>query len=265
MWIFLLTFALLAMLAFACYSFWTAETTLEKVIWAILAIFTLSAFLIVLYKWFKKSKKKLKFRTKRSHSFGNKRKSDEISYSDHSDHSNHSDHSDHSEIPASVEVLYMCATDETAELNPPKFTRMIQSLFENQPELFAHFVGMQITKVSATTCNARAADPNLVEKCGYKEGMFDVVVLEHCPIRFIDSDNDVDDVYDSVLRSPQTLTNVREVLTDAGLMIIPMAPTFKPDAITEIVKACEDGGMRQVDIIRTQKRFGLDMYIFEKV
>lgn len=170
-----------------------------------------------------------------------------------------------SSLSPTSQVLYVCATDATAALNPPKFSNALADYVfdDEQVEVVNSFLGEQVTEYDTRKCGARIEDPDLLTKCGYSVGQFRVVVLEHCPVALDD-----DSPTPGVLQFDQTFTNLHQLLTSGGLLIIPwrsstlsLSSPSDETPLNRVVDRCESFGFRRVDLYLTPR---FDLHIFQR-
>ena len=81
-------------------------------------------------------------------------------------------------------ILYLCATDATAGLRPPKLHPVVQQLYTPSPSAISfvnYFNGAYLTHSEPFRCRVNLKE-DFVTQCGYMPEQFDAVVSEYCPI-----------------------------------------------------------------------------------
>ena len=89
-----------------------------------------------------------------------------------------------SKMEASHTILYLCATNDTANLRKPKLHHVVQQIYSTSEEnsYVNHYNGESLVNdVSKNHCNVNLRD-DFVTHCGYRQGQFDAVVSEYCPV-----------------------------------------------------------------------------------
>lgn len=241
----LLMLTLLGIAVYAAWQIWTTTLDmLEKVMWWALMVMSLIASCYMLYKWIKKMRrvKRVKRMKRPSYRFLGKRKQYEMP----------------------PQVLYVCATNETARAEIPKYQHQIHHILDVE-EYDSKFVGDQVDEKTDRSCISRIESPDIISSCGYAPHSFDAVVFENCPI-LLEENEEVHPSQRSVLRYAQTLDNVHELLKHQGCLIIPMAARPNRESATQrVVDRCEEQGFTLHDILMSNRKVGgWNMYVFKE-
>ena len=94
-------------------------------------------------------------------------------------------------INKQINILVLCATNESASLNPTRLQNNIDYLIQNnftkpnaknQPIQQLYYMGDTLTH-NLQNNKCKAVVDNLLIACDYSEKMFDIILSEYCPLR----------------------------------------------------------------------------------
>jgi len=89
-----------------------------------------------------------------------------------------------------VNILILCADNTTAALKQPKLQKNIDYLIKNYfiskhyDKQQVYYMGINLTtNLENNKCKATVDD--MVKNCDYEKNMFDIILSEYCPLRFL--------------------------------------------------------------------------------
>jgi hypothetical protein len=103
-------------------------------------------------------------------------------------------------------VLYLCATDASKKLIPPKMKFAVDTLFDEDDSVDTYWAGMDLHAEAPSECTVNLENTEELAACGYPDESFDTVISEMCPV--------------TLFREEQTLKNVHRIIAPGGVLLI---------------------------------------------
>jgi hypothetical protein len=104
-----------------------------------------------------------------------------------------------------MKVLYLCATNMSARLNPFKLQSYINDIYPDEDKFENYFIGIDLNMNGKYYCNADLKK-DFAKLCNYTDNYFDLVVSEFCPLALFDTN---------------LLYYINKILKQDGILLIP--------------------------------------------
>lgn len=86
-----------------------------------------------------------------------------------------------SQQPTTVNILFLCASSKTVSMNPPKLVQLVDHFYPNNPRNY-YYIGDTISN-NANQCRTDITTENYMAKCEFSSIIFDMIIIEFCPLR----------------------------------------------------------------------------------
>jgi hypothetical protein len=82
---------------------------------------------------------------------------------------------------AAVNILFLCASSRTVPMNPPKLVELVNYFFPSSPRNY-YYIGDTIAS-NSNQCRTDITKDNWISKCEFASVLFDMIIVEFCPLR----------------------------------------------------------------------------------